>query len=168
MSEAEKIIKKLKLSAHPEGGYFRETYRSKELARTECLPSEYGSARNFSTSIYFLLKSGQYSAFHKIRQDEIWHFYKGSPVEHHTLSEEGEHTQVIIGNDILNGEVPQYVVPANHWFAAKLIHEEDYCLVGCTVSPGFNFADFELPKREFLLKKFPEHQDLVHNFTYLK
>ena len=160
-----KIIEKLELSPHPEGGFFKELYRSDGIIHSESLGPKFSGTRNYATSIYFLLTSDTFSAFHKINQDEIWHFYDGSPIELHVISETGMHTQHIIGKDIFNGQVPQLVVPANHWFAASTINENDYSLVGCGVSPGFDFKDFKLPSREYLLQKFPQHTDIITELT---
>ena len=165
MSEAENIIKNLDLQPHPEGGYFKETYRSHGFINEENLGSDFSGSRNYATSIYFLLTSDTFSAFHRINQDEIWHFYKGSPIKLHIISGEGKHTTIIIGNDFEKGEIPQYVVKAKDWFAAEVINDNDYTLVGCTVSPGFDFKDFDLPKRSALISKFPLHKKLITKLT---
>lgn len=132
----------------------------------DSLHSNYNGKRNYSTCIYFLLTSDTFSAFHKIKQDEIWHFYDGSPIILHTISEAGNHEKHIIGRDFNKGEIPQLVVPGNHWFTATVINKNDYSLVGCTVSPGFDFSDFELPTRDKLINKFPEHERLITNLTH--
>ena len=165
MNRLEEIIKKLELEPHPEGGYFKETYRSTGEINSASLDNAYSGNRNYSTCIYFLLTSENNSAFHRIKQDEIWHFYDGSPIRLHTISENGEHNSHIIGRDILNGESPQLVVKGGDWFAAEVINKDDFSLVGCTVSPGFSFEDFELPARKVLLEKFPEHAELITKFT---
>ena len=159
------IIDNLGLQPHPEGGYYKETYRSTGAIPASDLPVEYSGDRNFSTSIYYLLVSEKPSAFHKINQDEIWHFYDGSPIELHTISESGEHQQFLIGRDFAKGQVPQLVVPANHWFASKVTETDSYSLVGCTVAPGFDFEDFTLAKREDLIARFPRHRELILEFT---
>ena len=167
MQERIQLLKeKLDLQPHPEGGFYKETYRSEGIIENQALPESYQGDRNYSTCIYFMLISGNFSAFHRIHQDEIWHFYEGSPVELHTLSEQGEHKQHIIGSDVLEGEVPQLVVPGGHWFASKVIHPDHYSLVGCTVSPGFDFSDFELAVRSELTKTFPQHSGLIDAFTH--
>ncbi|MDT0644098.1 cupin domain-containing protein [Zunongwangia sp. F363] len=163
--EANEIIRKLDLQPHPEGGYFRETYRSKEAIEEASLPG-FENKRNFSTCIYFLLTSDTFSAFHKIKQDEIWHFYDGSPIRLHTISEEGRHAEVIIGKDFAKGQVPQYVVPGGHWFGATVAGENTLALVGCTVSPGFDFKDFTLAERQQLQEKFPQHTGLIAELTH--
>lgn len=164
-NKIQKIIEKLKLLPHPEGGYYKETYRSSGLIQSENLGHAFTEARNYATSIYFMLTSDTFSAFHKINQDEIWHFYDGSPILLHVISDSGNHTQQIIGKDLFNGQNPQIVVPANHWFAATVINKNDYSLVGCGVSPGFDFKDFTLPTREQLLQKFPQHEEIITALT---
>lgn len=165
MNKLQKIIDKLGLEPHPEGGYFKETYRSEGEIKIDSLGAEFGSRRNYSTCIYFLLTSDSFSAFHRIKQDEIWHFYDGSPIRLHIISKMGEHSSHIIGKEVLNREQPQLVVKAGDWFAAEVMKEDDFSLVGCTVSPGFSFEDFELPSREELIARFPEHKTLITKFT---
>ena len=163
-NKPEEIIEKLQLQPHPEGGYFRETYRSQ--GEIESLPDSYNGKRNYSTCIYFLLTSEKFSAFHRIKQDEIWHFYDGSPIKLYTISPEGELSEHIIGNNLTKAEIPQLIVPGGYWFAAEVMNENSYSLVGCTVAPGFSFEDFELAKRETLISKFPKHQQIITKFTY--
>lgn len=112
--EIQTIIKQLNLQPHPEGGYFKETYRSQGSISKENLTLEFSGDRNYSTAIYFMLTSDTFSAFHKINQDEFWHFYKGSPIKLHMISPEGMYTNVWIGNNFEKGEVPQFVVPAQY------------------------------------------------------
>lgn len=164
-NKIEKIIKELDLKPHPEGGYYKETYRSEGKINSGSLHSDYDGERNYSTCIYFLLTSDTFSAFHKIKQDEIWHFYDGSPILLHTISESGEHKEYTIGLDFKKGETPQLVVPGNHWFAASVLNKNEYSLVGCTVSPGFDFSDFILPSRKELISKFPKHELLITELT---
>jgi predicted cupin superfamily sugar epimerase len=165
MKEVEKIIKKLELHPHPEGGYYRETYRSNEEIAAEDLAGDYSGDRSVSTCIYFLLTSDTFSAFHRIRQDEIWHFYTGSPIDLHVISEAGVHSKHVIGNRLDKNESPQFVVRGGNWFAAEMAEENSYALVGCTVAPGFDFSDFVLPSRQELQQKFPEHSDLIRRFS---
>ena len=165
MSPIEEIVKELDLKPHPEGGYFKETYRSKGEIKEDSLHSGYGGKRNYSTCIYFLLTSETFSAFHKIKQDEIWHFYAGSPIQLHTISEAGDLSKFIIGTDLISGQTPQLIVPGDHWFAATVVNDNDYALVGCTVAPGFDFSDFVLADREELIHKFPQHQQIITQLT---
>ena len=156
------ILNKLNLQPHPEGGYFRETYRSSGVVNSDSLGENYIGERNFSTCIYYLLTSEMFSAFHRIRHDEIWHFYDGSPIELHCISPDGIYSKTVIGRDIENGEIPQLVVPGGSWFGARVILENDYSLVGCTVAPGFDFLDFELAVRSDLTLKFPRHAEIIN------
>jgi len=155
---ASSIIKRFQLLPHPEGGYFKETYRCKADLVTDHGP------RNISTAIYFLLEEKNKSNFHRIKSDELWFFHQGNAVEIYILSENGLQT-VVLGNDITNNEVPQATIPANTWFAAKVKDEKGYTFVSCTVAPGFDFRDFEMAEREILVQKYPSHQALIHSFT---
>lgn len=166
MKRTDELIESLNLQPHPEGGFFKETYRSEEFIDPSSLDDCYSGKRNYSTSIYFLLTSESFSAFHKIHQDETWHFYEGSPIELHTISEAGEHHKYLIGPDISSDQVFQLTVPGNHWFASKVLNPNSYSLVGCTVAPGFDFDDFTLAKRQELITSFPQHQTLIEDFTH--
>jgi len=166
MTKIEEIIEKFDLSPHPEGGYFKETYRSSGEIDKNSLPQSYQGNRNYATCIYFLLTSDTFSAFHKIKQDEIWHFYAGAPIKLYIISEEGVYSEQIIGTNFSEGQIPQFVVPGNHWFAAKTITNNDYSFAGCSVSPGFDFKDFELPGRKELIAKFPEHKEIITGLTH--
>jgi len=161
--QMQQLIFKLKLLPHPEGGYFRETYRSKGII--ESGNSGFNGERNYSTSIYFLLTSASFSAFHRIPQDEIWHFYDGSPIHLHMISPDGIYTKTTIGRDIKNGEIPQFVVPGGAWFGAIVLGEDDFALVGCTVAPGFDFLYLELGLRADLVRKYPKHQEIISSLT---
>lgn len=163
MNKFDTIVSTLQLTPHPEGGFYRETYRSNGLYDIKNTESEHDGVRNYSTCIYYLLTSDTFSAFHRIRQDEIWHFYSGEAIRLHMISSDGEYSAVLIGNDIENNQIPQHVVPAGYWFAA--IVEKDFALVGCTVSPGFDFRDFELAKREELICQFPLYRDIITQLT---
>lgn len=161
ISEIQQIADKLNLKPHPEGGFYRETYRCENVIPQSVLGENFGGARNVSTCIYFMLVSGNFSAFHRIKQDEFWHFYRGSALMLYMISPEGKLSTVKIGSDILHDEIPQFVVPAGYWFAAEVAAENSYSLVGCTVAPGFDFADFELADVNKLSGLFPEHKVLV-------
>lgn len=162
---AQFLIDKLNLESHPEGGFFKETYRSKGNISKTALPNSFSGDRNYSTGIYFLLTSDTFSAFHRINQDEMWHFYEGSPLTIHMINSEGVHWSQKIGLNIEQDEQPQFTVPADVWFAAEVNESNSYTLVGCTVSPGFDFADFELADPEILTLSFPQHTQLIHRFT---
>ena len=165
MIKVDYLIKELDLQPHPEGGYFKEVYRSSGEINSESLDSRYVGKRNYATSIYFLLTSDTFSAFHKINQDEIWHFYHGSSVKIHMISETGDYSNVVVGKDLINGEKLQFVVPGGYWFAANVMSLNDYSLVGCTVSPGFDFKDFQLAERNDLIHQFPQHKKIIKQFT---
>ncbi|WP_136480533.1 cupin domain-containing protein [Cognatitamlana onchidii] len=165
MSKGEKIAKQLNLLPHPEGGFYRETYRSSGILDSISLGPSFTGKRNFSTCIYFLLTSNTFSAFHKIKQDEIWHFYKGAPIKLHIIDTKGAYKNIIIGNNLSNYETPQFIVNANNWFAAEVMESNSYSLLGCTVSPGFDFKDFELANRISLTKEFPEHSRIIERLT---
>lgn len=165
MKREDQIIKKLNLTAHPEGGFYKETYRSTEIIENINLSNNYIGDRNCCTSIYFLLKSEDFSAFHKINQDETWHFYEGSPITIHQIDLEGNYSKTTLGNDILNNQLPQYTVPGNYWFGATIDQQKSYSLVGCTVSPGFDFKDFRLANKIELKKKFPNHKSIIEELT---
>ncbi|WP_298898818.1 cupin domain-containing protein [uncultured Psychroserpens sp.] len=166
VNKIQQIIKQLELQPHPEGGYFKETYRSSGEIKNDSLGDNYNGQRNYSTCIYFLLTSDNFSALHRIKQDEIWHFYNGSPIRLHVISESGIHTEHLIGNDLNKGEVPQYIVPGGCWFAAEVIDKNAYSLVGCTVSPGFSFEDFELKSRTELMALFPDKETIITRLTH--
>lgn len=160
-ADAKKYIEKLHLEPHPEGGYFKEIYRSGEIILPEGLPHRFRNKRNISTSIYFLLEGKQKSYFHKLKSDEIWHFYDGCGVNIYIIDNSGNLSEVSIGKD---SEL-QAVIENNNWFAAELKDIKSFCLLGCTVAPGFDFDDFELAKRGELLKLFPHHKKLIERFT---
>jgi predicted cupin superfamily sugar epimerase len=165
MSSLKALIETLELQPHPEGGYYKETYRSKDTIIKDALPEIFNGDRNHSTGIYYLLESKDFSAFHRINQDEMWHFYKGSTLILTTISDKGELSTIKIGNDIANGETPQAVVPKGYWFAAKVEKPESYALLGCTVAPGFDFQDFELANRNKLIAEFPQHKNIITTLT---
>lgn len=165
MKREELLIEKLNLTEHPEGGYFKETYRSSGTISKDNLPDFYQGERNYCTSIYFLLKASDFSAFHKINQDETWYFHEGSSITIHQISPKGIYSKFILGNDILNSQFPQYTVPGGYWFGATVDVKDSYSLVGCTVSPGFDFQDFVLAERNSLQKKFPNHKNIIEELT---
>lgn len=152
--DAQYWIDQLALQPHPEGGYFVEVYRSREGIPQSALPERFGGDRSFCTAIFYLLESGDFSAFHRIASDETWHFYAGDPLDIVMLSSDGART-VRLGRELHKGEVLQMTVPAEVWFAARPVFGSAYTLAGCTVSPGFDFADFEMGDRQVLCAQFP-------------
>lgn len=143
---AEHWIRHLDLRPHPEGGCFKEVYRSGERIARAALPERYSGDRVFGTSIYYLLKSGQVSRRHRLQSDEIWHHYEGSAVEVTVYDAAGKPEIHRLGKDPARGEAPQLVVPHGRWFEARLADTDPaaYVLIGCTVCPGFEFEDFEI------------------------
>lgn len=158
-------IEKLKLIPHPEGGFFKETYRSEESINSEQLPERFGGQRHFSTAIFYLLEKNQHSKFHKIKSDEMWHFYYGSPLTIYSIDEKGNLSEKKLGLDPESGESPQVLIKSGNWFGAKLNRIDSFCLAGCTVSPGFHFDDFEFGERDKLIKLFPEHKAIIKELT---
>ena len=165
MEEAGELIRSLGLQRHPEGGWFRETYRSSENIEQSALPERFTGARPCSTAIYFLLQRGDFSALHRIRSDEIWHCYAGTTVTVHVISPHGEYRSLLLGSDLPAGGAYQAVVPAGCWFGAEVTGSGTYALMGCTVSPGFDFADFEMADRTVLLQRYPEHAGVIRRLT---
>lgn len=164
-NEIIQLVKEFQLQPHPEGGFFRETYRSALNLPTPWEKDNKGSSRSLSTAIIFLITAGNFSAFHRIQSDECWHFYQGQPLLVHQLSPEGNYSCIRLGNSGREGQVFQHVVPAGYWFASEVETEKGYALVGCTVSPGFEFNDFELADRKELLQLFPEQGGLIERLT---
>ncbi|OYZ02599.1 MAG: hypothetical protein B7Y37_02085 [Sphingobacteriia bacterium 28-36-52] len=158
----QQLIQFYQLLPHPEGGYYKETYRSSGWIPADSLPEKFNGKRNYSTAIYFLLEENSFSAFHRIQSDECWHFYTGDAVDIHVLHTNGNYELIKLGSNIEMGEQYQAIVPAGAWFASKT--NGQYSLVGCTVSPGFDFADFELAKAAELALQFPKQLALIQHF----
>jgi predicted cupin superfamily sugar epimerase len=163
--KAMEYITKLQLKPHPEGGFYKEMYRAGGLILSEHLPRRYKSSRAFSTSIYFLLERNQFSSFHKLKSDELWHFYDGSTIIIYTIDKEGRLEKIKLGKDSNKGDSFQVQIKNNIHFAAELYNKSSFALVGCTVSPGFEFEDFELGKRDELITHYPEHEDIITKLT---
>lgn len=161
--KARYYIQKLELQKHPEGGYFREIYRSGEMFSID--QPKKNIKRNASTSIYFMLEGKQKSKFHRLKSDELWHFYDGTTVKIYLIDQKGNLSEVVLGTNIEKGELFQTVINKNTWFAAEVLDKKSFALIGCTVSPGFDFSDFELAEREHLIKKFPAHDKMILKFT---
>jgi predicted cupin superfamily sugar epimerase len=166
MSPIHQLIHQYKLQAHPEDGWYTQTYKSNEQINVNALPERFGGDRAFSTAIYFLLEQGNFSAFHRIKSDECWHFYAGDPLLVYIIRQNGELKIVSLGNDFENGQTFQYVVPANCWFASRPAPGSEYCFVGCTVSPGFEFADFELANSDALAGMYPQHGEIIKQLCH--
>jgi len=158
-------IDRLRLSPHPEGGYFRQTYRAALEIETEALPRAFAGSRAVSTAIYFLLDGDNFSAFHRLKSDEMWHFYAGGALVLEVIDARGERSSILLGGDPEAGEVFQAVVKAGCWFGSRVRDAGTFALVGCTVAPGFDFADFEMGKREELVREYPRHGEVVRRLT---
>jgi uncharacterized protein len=163
--DAQYWIEKLGLERHPEGGYFRQTYKAKLLLPESALPAGFAGARAASTAIYFLVEGKNFSAFHRLQSDEVWHFYVGDPLVVHVIEPEGKYFSILLGRDPEAGQVLQAVVPAGCWFASHVADWKSFAVVGCTVAPGFDFADFEMAKREELARIYPQHRELIERLT---
>lgn len=162
MPTADELIRRLNLQPHPkEGGFFRETYRSSDAAS---LPG-YPDARSYGTAIYYLLKPGTFSALHRLRSDEIFHFYLGGPVRMLQLWPDGSGKTVVMGPNIERGEELQVVVPRGVWQGTCLEPGSEFALLGCTVAPGFDYADYEHGTRADLIRQFPDHRELINRLT---
>jgi uncharacterized protein len=161
---AEYWIDKLKLQKHPEGGYFREIFRSNNKIPGQAVDNIEGERSTF-TSIYYLLKGNDFSAFHRIKSEEMWHFFNGSPVTIYVITGDGKLEKKHLGPDPDNMEDFQICIPGNTWFAAKVNNPVLYSLVGCTVSPGFDFNDFEIAERAALINEFPHLKDCIQQLT---
>jgi hypothetical protein len=165
MIDPDSWISLLGLTRHPEGGWYRETYRSADTIPSEALPSGYEGARSCATAIYFLLCRDDFSALHRLASDELWHFYAGNPLTVHVISRDGMHERLLLGRDIAKGEQLQALVPKGVWFGAVVEPPGEYALVGCTVTPGFDFRDFELGRRDDLLAEYPDYAALIRSLT---
>jgi predicted cupin superfamily sugar epimerase len=151
---AEELIRILGMTPHPEGGFYASTYVSDgKISGGSSLG--FSGDRNFSTAIYYLLRNGEKSYLHRLRQDEIWHYYRGDPLEIVSITPDGKLFNAAVGANVETGEKPQYVVRGGIWFAAVSRGCAGYSLVGCTVSPGFSDDDFELAEASEMRKLFP-------------
>lgn len=156
----QKIIELLDLQPHPEGGYYRETYRTIETVSSSVLEQE----RNLSTSIYYLMVEDDHSNFHRVKSDEMWYYHQGETVEILMIQNKCLRIEYL-GNTIERCEQPQILVPANTWFAAGIRGKEGYALVSCSVSPGFDFRDFEMGNRAQLINEFPYLRNDIIRYT---
>ena len=158
---AREFVQHYSLQPHPEGGWYKQTYKSAELIPHASLPPRFKGDRAFSTAIYFLLAAGDFSAFHRIQSDECWHFYAGDPLEVYIINSGGKLDIITLGNDISKGQLFQFVVPAGCWFASRPAKESAFSFVGCTVAPGFDFADFEMASAKMLTSENPQHKEII-------
>ena len=164
MISAKDWIDQLALVPHPEGGYYREVYRAAENISKKALPDRYSGDRSLSTAIYYLLEAVDFSAFHRVNSDEGWHMYAGGALEIFIIHPDG-HGEIKVLGRAGEGTIPMHVIPYGSWFAAKPADGTTFTLVGCTVTPGFDFADFELADRDQLKQDFPQHAAWIDNLT---
>ncbi len=155
------LIKKYDLMPHPEGGFYKQTYISSETIPAAALPERFTGNRFFSTAIYFLLEQGNFSAFHRIKSDEVWHFYAGGNLNIYIIHDDGKLEILTLGNEITADSSFQLVVPDGCWFASEPVSGVAFSFVGCTVSPGFDFADFELANAMELVREYPAHKAII-------
>ena len=162
----ETVIQLLKLEPHPaEGGFFKETYTSEDILEQDHLPRIYRSSRKASTAIYFLITDSSFSAMHKLKSDEIFHFYLGDPVEMFLLESSGKGQTIILGQDIAAGQTLQQVVPRDYWQGLRVKAGGKWSLLGTTVAPGFEYEDFELGERDRLVREYPDYRDILTALT---
>ena len=162
---ARDYIKKLHLIPHPEGGFFKEIYRAEGIISQLSLPIRYNAGRAYSTSIYYLLESGDFSSLHRLRSDEQWFHIDGCALTVHSISADGTYIARSIGKDLDAGQLPFAAVTHGNWFGATVDIQNSFALVGCIVAPGFDFDDFELASRDEAIRTFPQHNHLIESLT---
>ncbi len=170
MPTADQIIEALGLQPHPiEGGFFRETYRSAGTIPSSALPTGYrtGSGRSLGTAIYYLLTRDTFSEMHRLPTEEVFHLYLGGPVRMLQLFPNGEGQEVIIGSDVLAGQQPQVIVPPGVWQGSRLEPGAEFVLLGATMAPGFDYADYEQGWRGELIEQYPRYAALIRDLTRL-
>lgn len=164
MNTAEYYVKHLNMTPHPEGGFFKEIYTSGEEITSSELTVDYEERRKLWTSIYFLLRDGEVSNFHRLKSDEMWYYHSGSPLTIYMILQDGTLVTEQLGLDLEKGEKPQVLVPQNVIFGSSMNHS-GYALVGCMVAPGFEFRDFELFKRADLIQQYPDLEEIITKLT---
>ncbi|MDA3838231.1 MAG: cupin domain-containing protein [Candidatus Delongbacteria bacterium] len=165
MYTAEYFIDKLKMESHVEGGYSKEVYKNAHTITDGSYKIEFEDERSLSSTIHFLLKSGQVSKFHKLKFDEIWFYHYGCPIIVHMIDERGIYTQMKLGLNIEAGENVQILIPANVIFGAEPMEKDSFSLVSCMVSPGFDYRDFILYEEEELISSYPKHAKIIHKLN---
>lgn len=164
--EVSELIKSFNLQRHPEGGYYARSFQAAQEVKSTDQTRYNNENRSAGTAIYFLLERNDFSAWHKLKSDELWHHYKGSAVKIHVINKQGVLTSHLLGDPtMIRGASFQIAITAGNWFAAEVIDKSSYCLVGCTVTPGFDFKDFELADRDFLSIQFPQHKSIITQLT---
>ena len=166
MLTAGELIKALDLQPLPlEGGYYRETYRAPIRLPAAALPDHYRTDKALSTAIYYLLTPQTFSALHRLPSDELFHFYLGSPVQMLQLWPDGQGRIVTLGSEVLAGQSPQVMVPRGVWQGSCLLPGGSYALLGTTMAPGFDFADYEPGNAEQLIAAYPAYAELIRQLT---
>jgi predicted cupin superfamily sugar epimerase len=166
LNEINELVKRFKLLPHPEGGHYACIFKSTDTVKSSDKERYNDEDRSAGTSIYYLLKGDDFSAWHSLKSDELWHYYTGSSVKIYVVDKQGNLTTYLLGNTLENPDALfQVAIAADNWFAAEVVDKTSYCLVGCTVNPGFEFKDFKLANRESLSAEFPQHQALINQFT---
>ncbi len=161
----EYLIQKLNLKQHSEGGYFAEVFRSEEMLKPSILPKRYSGQRSIYTSIYYLLYGNKFSAFHRLKSDEIWHFYEGTRLLIHILENKQKLVTIKLGGNLSKGDTFTARIKSGYWFAAEVEDKKSFSLVGCTVSPGFEFDDFEFGDKVKLMRNFPKHKNIIERLA---
>ncbi len=159
-------IDRLDMQPHPEGGHYCRSYLASESLAESALPARYPGARPTGSAIHFLLQASERSVFHRLRSDELWHFYAGAPLAIHEFPHTGGYRQHLLGQDWRRGQRFQVVIPHGGWFGAELLRPaaDSWTLVGATVAPGFDFADFELADPHALLREYGGQQEVLRRF----
>ena len=168
MPSARQIIEALNLQPHPiEGGFFRETYRSTGSIPAADLPAGYGteSGRSFGTAIYYLLTADTFSEMHRLPTEEVFHLYLGGPARMLQLFPDGGGREVVIGADVLSGQQPQVIVPPGVWQGTRLEPGAEFVLLGATMAPGFDYADYEQGRRGELIEQYPRYAAMIGELT---
>ena len=161
----EYLIRKLKLKKHSEGGYFAEIFRSQEMLKNSILPKRHSGQRSLYTFIYYLLFGNKFSAFHRLKSDEIWHFYEGTRLLIHILENKQKLVTIKLGGNLSKGDTFTARIKSGYWFAAEVENKESFSLVGCTVTPGFDFDDFEFGDKGKLIRNFPNHKKIIEKLA---
>jgi uncharacterized protein len=166
LMDAATLKRLFNLVPHPrEGGYYARTWESEEIIPHSALPDRYSAQRLAGTCIYYLLDPNSFSEIHRLQSDEIYHFYLGDPIELLMLHPNGSSKTVQVGSDIEKGQIPQLVIPKNVWQGSRLVSGGGFALIGCTVSPGFDFADYEAGSRAALIHAYPQYMDQIKALT---
>lgn len=159
------IITKLNLQPHPEGGHYREVYRSTSMVFPNLKGNELGEKRSAMTSIFYLLEKGDFSAFHQVKSDEVWNLFLGGPLEIHQINNDRQYSKTILAQDFGSGYTPQQIIPAGTLQSARPCPGTEFVLCSCIVAPGFDFSDFYMPTRKEMLDLFPEYSEIVTQLT---